>query len=169
MARCPQHPLRKNNRSGATLIEMAMILLPLIAFVGATFDFAVAITMQNTMQYAVRQGVRYAVTSQTMTGMNHDASIKSTVVLNAMGMMNLLIPANSDINSYISINYYDPATLALMTGSGSNRGGNICQVSVTNLSYKWMVPLLRGSVSLPILASSADIMEASPNGTPPTR
>jgi Flp pilus assembly protein TadG len=148
---------------------MAMILLPLIAFVGATFDFAVAITMQNTMYYAVRQGVRYAITSQTVSGLQHDASIKSKVVMNAMGMMPLLIPANADPNDYIAITYYNPTTLTAVTGSGSNRGGNICQVSVTNLAYKWMVPLMRGAGVLPISASSADIMEASPNGITPAR
>ncbi len=161
--------LNHRNRRGATIVELAMVLMPLLAFVGATFDFAVAITMQNTMTYAVRQGVRYAITSQTVAGMNHDASIKSQVVQNAMGMMTLLIPANADPNNYISINYYSPASMALATGVGSNQGGNICQVSVTNLAYKWMVPLMRGSGVLPISASSADIMEASPNGTPPTR
>ena len=161
--------LHYQHRKGATIIELAMILLPLLAFVGATFDFAVAITMQNTMTYAVRQGVRYAITSQTVAGMNHDASIKSKVVQNAMGMMTLLIPANADPNNYILINYYSPTSQALLTGVGSNQGGNICQVSVTNLSYKWMVPLLRGSGVLPIAASSVDIMEASPNGTPPSR
>ena len=161
--------LNHRNRRGATIIEVALILLPMLAFVGATFDFAVAITMQNTMTYAVRQGVRYAITSQTEAGMNHDASIKSKVVLNAMGMMTLLIPANADPNNYIVVNYYSPTTQALVTGVGSNQGGNICQVSVTNLSYQWMVPLMRGSGVLPIAASSADLMEASPNGTPPSR
>ena len=161
--------LNQRNTRGATIVEVALILLPLLAFVGATFDFAVAITMQNTMTYAVRQGVRYAITSQTVAGSNHDASIKSKVVQNAMGMMTLLIPANADPYNYIVINYYSPTSLALVTGAGSNQGGNICQVSVTNLSYKWMVPLMRGSGVLPIAASSADIMEASPNGTPPAR
>jgi hypothetical protein len=35
----------------------------------------------------VREGVRYAIASQTMTGMGQDASIKSVVQQNAMGVV----------------------------------------------------------------------------------
>ena len=160
---------RTHSRKGATIVEMSVILLPLLALGLATFDFALAITLQNTMQFAVRQGVRYAITSQTATGLNHDASVKAVVVTNSMGMIPLLIPTNADPNNYISITYYDPGTFTLQTGTGSNKGGNICQVSVTGLSYKWMATLMRGNTALSIAASSSDIMEASPNGIPPTR
>ena len=160
---------RTHSRKGATIVEMSVILLPLLALSLATFDFALAITLQNTMQFAVRQGVRYAITSQTATGLNHDASVKAVVVTNSMGMIPLLIPTNADPNNYISITYYDPGTFTLQTGTGSNKGGNICQVSVTGLSYKWMATLMRGNTALSIAASSSDIMEASPNGIPPTR
>jgi Flp pilus assembly protein TadG len=151
------------------MMEMSLILLPLLALALATFDFAMAITLQNTMQYAVRQGVRYAITGQTSSGLNHDASIKAVVLTSSMGMIPLLIPANAVPADYISITYYDPNTFATLTGAGSNKGGNICQVSVSGLSYRWMATLMRGTGALAISASSSDIMEASPNGIPPTR
>ena len=160
---------KTHSGKGATIIEMSVILLPLLALGLATFDFALAITLQNTMQYAVRQGVRYAITSQTASGSGHDASIKEVVVANSMNMIPLLIPANADPNNYITITYYDPATFTLQTGAGSNKGGNICQVTLTGLSYKWMATLMRGNTPLNIAASSSDIMEASPNGIPPAR
>ena len=97
-------------------------------FVFACFDVSLAIAMQNTLTFAAKQGVSYAITSQTQSGMNHDASIKSVVVANTMGMMPYLFPTttghSTDPNSYISITYYNPSTLALVTGTGSNRGGN---------------------------------------------
>ncbi len=164
---------RKIRQSGSVIVETALTFVPLMAFVFACFDVSLAIAMQNTLTFAAKQGVRYAITSQTQSGMNHDASIKSVVVANTMGMMPYLFPTttghSTDPNSYISITYYNPSTLALVAGTGSNRGGNICKVTISGLNYSWMGPLLRAPVALNMSAASSDVMEASPNGTPPTR
>jgi hypothetical protein len=69
----------------------------------------------------------------------------------------------------ISVTYYDPVTLAVVTGAGSNGGGNIVVVKATGLSWAWMIPLLRSTTPLQFSVASADIMEASPLSGPPTR
>ena len=162
---------RLRSQGGSVIIETAITLMPLLAFVFATFDVAMAVTMQNTIQFAVRQGVRYAITSQVMSGFGHDASIKSTVITNTMGMMPYLFPAggSTDPNTYITITYYNPTTLAAVTGVNSNQGGNICKISLSGLRYSWMGPLMRGAGSLNMSAASSDVMEASINGQPPAR
>ena len=163
---------RSTRQRGAVIVETALTIIPLFSFIFATLDISMAVTMQNTLQFAARQGVRYAVTSQTLTaGTGHDASIKSVVVANTMGMMPFLIPSggNSDPDSYITITYYNPSTLALVTGANSNRGGNICKVTISGLRYSWMGPLTRDSAALNLSSSSSDVMEASPNGQPPAR
>ena len=116
------------------------------------------------MQLAVREGVRYAITSQTSNGLGQDDSIRGVVQQNAMGFL-----AGSTGASKISINYYDPKTLALVTGVSSNRGGNIVQVSMTGFTWNWIAPLQRAWPALAISAFSSDIMEQPPNGISPGR
>jgi Flp pilus assembly protein TadG len=65
------------------LVEVALIFLPLCALLFGIFDFSVAIFMRATMQNAVREGVRYAVTFDTLPSMCQDASIKQ-IVKNSM-------------------------------------------------------------------------------------
>jgi hypothetical protein len=150
------------------LVESSFALVPLLALLFGVIDISFAIFVRNTMQYAVRQGVRYAVTSQTMPGMGQDLSIKTTVNTYAMGLLSGLSPTR-DPMSQISINYYDPVSLTPVSGPGSNVGGNIVVVSCTGLSWAWMVPLLRSTAPMQFSVSSADIMEATPIAGPPTR
>ena len=150
------------------MLEGAVILVPLFAIFFAIFDFGMGLFLKNTMQFAVRQGVRYAITSQVMPGMGQDDSIKTIVTQNSMGFLNYVAPNGQGMNA-ITINYYNPQTLALVTGVGSNIGGNVVQVSANGLAWTWMVPLMRTATPFQFSVSSADIMEASPNGIPPPR
>jgi Flp pilus assembly protein TadG len=175
---------RRSTQSGATMVEAALIILPFLAMFTALFDFSMALFLTNTMQFAVRQGVRYAVTSQTMTGLGQDASIKSVVGTYSFGFLSYLAPGSPTTTcagtACIVISYYhqnqsvSPSTLTLVTGAGSNVQGNVVQVSANNLVYTWMMPLspqwwaTRNPAPLSFSVSSADIMEAQPNG-PPTR
>ena len=73
-----------------------------------------ALFLKNTMQFAVRQGVRYAVTSQTSTdsqgnALGQDASIKQVVDKFSFGFLNYLAPASDPTcqgEGCITINYY---------------------------------------------------------------
>ena len=159
---------RPGARRGSVLVESALSTLPMLALLWGIFDIGFAIFVKNTMNFAVRQGVRYAITSQTMPGLGHDASIKTRVKECSLGLADALSP-NHDAMSAISITYYDPITLAVVTGAGSNAGGNIVVVSADNLSWAWMVPLLRDKTPLQFSVASADIMEGSPVGGPPAR
>jgi Flp pilus assembly protein TadG len=158
----------RRSRQGSLVIEGAFAILPMLALLFGILDIALAIFVRNTMEFAVRQGVRYAVTSQTMLGQGHDNSIKTVVDNNAMGLLRALA-AEGDGRDRIIIDYYDPATIELSTGPGSNIGGNIVVVSATGLSWAWMVPLLRDAAPLQFSVSSADIMEATPIAGPPAR
>ena len=155
-------------RRGSVLVESSFTLLPLLALLFGVIDIAFAIFVKNTMQFAVRQGVRYAVTSQTLSGKGQDASIKTVVNTYSMGLLDGMSP-NHDGMARISIKYYDPVSLGELTGAGSNVGGNIVVVSCSGLSWAWMVPLLRNSVPMQFSVSSADIMEATPIAGAPAR
>jgi Flp pilus assembly protein TadG len=145
------------------MVELSLVLVPVLALIFAIIDFGFGIFLKSTFQHAVREGVRYAVTSRTETGMGQDASIRSVVQRNAMGFLN-----GSAGAAKIYIRYYVPGTLA---ETQSNAGGNIVEVSVEGYSWAWIAPLMRSSgPPLNILARSSDRMENSPGGgIPPAR
>ena len=155
------------------MVELALTLMPFLIFLFAIIDFGMAIFIQNTAQAAARAGARYAITSQFQTvsgsSLGQDQSVKNVVKAESMGFLTYLIPLGHTLDQHIDITYYDQTTLAPVTGLNSNRGGNIVQVSITGLSYVWMVPLVRASGLFPIVASSADAMESSPISGPPGR
>ena len=159
---------KRSRRRGSVLVEGTLALLPMWAFLFGVLDLAIAIFVQNTVQFAVCQGVRYAVTSQTLPGKGQDDSIKTVVQGYTLGFLDSLSPDHIGKNR-ITITYYNPVTLAAVTGTGSNIGGNIVVVSATGLSWAWMVPLLRSATPLTFAVSSADIMEATPLAGAPTR
>jgi Flp pilus assembly protein TadG len=156
-------PRRRASQRGNAMLEGALALPPLLMLLFATIDFSVAILVKNTVQAAVREGVRYAVTGQT-TGAHQDDSIKNVVAANSLGFIN-----SSNQDSLVSITYYDPSTLSLVSGTGSNSPGNIVQVQVTGLSWAWMVPYGRSATPLQISATSVDIVEPNATGVPPAR
>ena len=157
-----------SRRRGSVLVEGSLVMVPLLAILFGVLDLSIAIFVKNTVQFAVCQGVRYAVTSQTMPGMGQDDSIKSVVQSYTMGLLDQLSPDHIGKNR-ITITYYDPVGLAPVAGAGSNIGGNIVVISATGLSWAWMIPLLRDATPLAYSVSSADIMEATPVAGPPAR
>lgn len=155
---------RPTRQRGSAMVEGALALPPLLMLLFATIDFSIAILVKNTVQSAVREGVRYAVTGQTMGGLGQDESIRTVVEQNSLGFLN-----SSNADSLIAINYYNPNTLAPVSGVGSNAPGNIVQVQVSGLSWAWMVPYARSSAPLQISAISMDIVEPNATGIPPPR
>jgi hypothetical protein len=139
------------------------VLVPLLALILGIVDYGLAIFVRSTLQHAVREGVRYAVTYRTMSGLGHDASIKAVVQNEAMGF--LAGPAGL---SKVFIRYYDPVTLQQVAGNSPN---NLVEVSVENFSWGWLAPLLRSANPLPMVARSSDRMEGLPGGqtAPPPR
>lgn len=131
----------------------------------AMVDFPFAIFIQNTIHNAVREGVRFAISQQTGAG-GQDAAIKTVVENNSFGFIN-----DADISAGIvtfSITYYSGSTLSSVTGVGSNGQGNICVISAT-VQRRWMAPVWRSTGLISFSGSSADVMEAPPNGIVPTR
>jgi Flp pilus assembly protein TadG len=173
---------RRSGESGASLVEAAVIILPFLALFTALFDFSMALFLQNTMQFAVRQGVRYAVTSQVQNGLGQDDSIRAQVNTFSFGFLSYVAPGPPKTacagTACVNITYYHqdlsvtPSTLTAVAGASSNAAGNVVQVSANNLVYTWMMPLspqwwqTRNPANLTFSVSSADIMEAQPNGPP---
>jgi Flp pilus assembly protein TadG len=159
--------MRRSGERGSQVVELALVLLPLCALVFLIMDMAWAFYVKATLQNAVREGVRYAITSQTMTGMGQDASIKTIVQQNAMGLLGS--SAASPGAALINIQYYLPNTLAPVSGLNSNQGGNVVEVYVQGYSLSPLGPILRNPTPLSLGAQAFDRMEGSPGGIPPAR
>lgn len=149
-------------RRGSALVELALVLVPLVAIWAAIVDFSFAIFLKATFQHAVREGVRYAVTSRTEEGMGHDASIRAVVQQQAMGFLD-----GAEGASRIHIRYFVPGSFE---ETQSNAGGNIVEVSVEGYRWNWIAPILRWDAAPLILtARSSDRMEMPPGGISPAR
>jgi Flp pilus assembly protein TadG len=157
----PISQTRKRRQRGSEIVEFGLTCLPLFGFIFLILDISWLIFAQVTLQSAVRDGVRYAVTGQTMSGLGQDASIKSVVQNSAAGFL-----AGTTGASQIAINYYLPTTLASTT---SNAGGNIVEISITGFSLTPLGPILHSGSPVSISAVASDIVEPPANGIPPTR
>lgn len=155
--------IRKRGERGNNAIELPLILVPFLALVFAICDFGLAVFIQNTVQNAAREGVRYAITYQTITGSCQDASIKQVVQNNSMGFVSN--PA------LITVNYYAPADLSSpVAAPNGNLPGNVVEVSVQNLQRQWIAPLMRSPGSYNIGGWSSDVMQGLATGSnPPCR
>ena len=149
----------RRGQKGNTVLEAALVLVPLLALIFGIVDYGLAIFVRSTLQHAVREGTRYAVTYRTMSGMSHDTSIKAVVQRSAMGFL-----AGDEGKNRIFIRYYDPVTLAEVP---NNLPGNLVEVSVENFSWGWLAPLLRSHDPLRMTARSSDRMESLPGGAAP--
>jgi hypothetical protein len=152
---------RKRRQRGSEILEFGLTCLPLFGFIFLTLDVSWMIFAQVTLQSAVRDGVRYAVTGQTMAGLGQDDSIKTVVQKSAVGFL-----SGTAGTSQIAINYYLPNTLA---ATNSNAGGNIVEVSITGFALSPLGPILHSGSAVAITARASDIVEPSPAGIAPTR
>jgi Flp pilus assembly protein TadG len=144
---------------GSQVVEFSLVVIPLLGMIFLIVDLTWMLFARATMQFAVREGVRYAVTGQTITGQGQDASIESVVAADSFGFFTT---ANVSIQYLTSVN-------GVMTPTQSNAGGNVVQVTVSNVSVNPIAPFLHSSSPIVMNATSSDVVEPSPNGIPPAR
>lgn len=129
-------PKSRRLRGGNATLEIVFTLLPTFAFIFGFCDIGLMLFRWSTLQNAVREGTRYAITFQTMNGRGQDASIKATVAQYAMGFQ-------YDLNNvdHTQVNYYSPANLNTPIVNGGNIPGNIVEVSVQGIPYLFIAAL----------------------------
>ncbi|MGD1091184.1 MAG: TadE/TadG family type IV pilus assembly protein [Bryobacteraceae bacterium] len=138
---------RKRTSGGNAMVEWMLVMLPTFALITAFFDITFALFSWATIQDAVSEGCRYAITFQTISGDGQDVSIETTVANDSMGLVTVA-------GGLINVNYYTQAapTTAIAAPNG-NVPGNIVTVSIQGYPINWMVPL-SGTVSNPFRPSS---------------
>ena len=167
---------RKVCSSGSTLVELSMTLVPVLAFTFGIFDIGLMQFRWMTLQNAVREGSRYAVTFATDGTHGQDLSIKETVEQYGLGMVKA-----SDSPATIFVNYYAPTAVNTAiscdthvsgcSAAGGNIPGNIVEVSVS-APFSWMAPLsgtygpnnTYASGAFTLNPSAADVLGGYPVG-----
>ena len=170
-------------RRGAQIVEFTLVLLPLLAFTFLLLDMGWAIFKRATLQYAVREGCRYAVTNQLRTDLTNGTghaygmidSVKAVVQANSMGFLGSA-PSGAGWNA-IQVRFYAATgnmTTALAlppdcTTAGPNGAvtPNLVEVSVENYQANPLAPLMRSSTPLSLTARSTDRMESIPRSGAP--
>ena len=134
-----------------------------MAFVLMTVDMAWIFFAWACIQEGAREGVRYAVTGQVLSKTCETASIDSVIEKYSFGFVN-----SKNAASAISIQYYSPTNLTTpLTGSTRNAGGNVVKVVVGPITVGTFGPIFRHWQPIHLTARFMDVMEGSPNGTPP--
>ncbi len=156
---------RKRRSGGNAMLEWALVLLPTMALITCFFDVSYAFFSWSTIQNAVREGARYAITFQTMTGKGQDDSIKTTVAANSMGLVTFA-------GGLINVNYFTQAApnTAIPAPNG-NVPNNIVEVSIQNYPLNWMIPIsgtivspFRSTSPASVTVYSSDILNGFPAG-----
>jgi Flp pilus assembly protein TadG len=159
---------RKNRRrAGNALLESVFTLLPTFALIFAFIDFGLLLFRWATLQEAVREGCRYAITFQTVAGEGQNASIEAIVQQYGMGLV-----TTTDSPQHIFVNYYSVTNLNTPIATGGNVPGNIVQVSVQNISWAWLAPIsgsfgsnaYRDTTPITLGVYSSDILGGYPAG-----
>jgi len=173
---------RRRVSGGNALVENVFTLLPTLAMIFMMSDMGIALFRWSTLQNAVREGSRYAVTfDHTVNGVSvgQDAAIKAKVAEYAMNMV-----TTTDNPVHIFVNYYpaDGTTttpIAVGANPPGNSPGNVVEVSVQNISLSWLgllssnfaslsgsfgagTPFYRNSTPVSLAVYSADIMGGYP-------
>jgi Flp pilus assembly protein TadG len=150
------------------------VLLPFLGFMFLILNVAWAVYSRATLQYAVAQGVRYAVTSQTITGLGQKDSIRTIVQRNAFGRLGSGSTAPQWANIQVHFYLPDGTDVSGVTGGNGQQNGvyPLVEVSVESISSKNLMPTVKmpGLSSMTAITMSArawDRMEASPPGGPP--
>jgi len=136
----------------------------MFALIAAFVDFGLLLYRWTTLQNAVREGCRYAITFQRSGSLGQDASIGSIVQQYAMGLVK-----TNDTPQHIFVNYYAPTDLTTAISVGGNIPGNVVEVSVQNISWAWLAPLsgtfaLRSLTPITLNVYSSDLLGGYPVG-----
>lgn len=134
---------RRHGQRGAEALVGALVMMMILPLMFMIVDIAWGIFIKVSLQHAVREGVRYAITSQTASdgsggSLGHLASIKSVTLKAAGGMM-------AGQEDKLTIKFYDSgsSSLAEDLGSTRNRGGNIVMVNIENYEYRPLIPVYK--------------------------
>jgi Flp pilus assembly protein TadG len=116
-------------RRGQSMVEFAVVAPLFFLLVFGITDFGLLFFKQETLQYAIREAGRYAVTGQNISGESREDSIKDILIKKAAG-----IPISRD-----------DIKITSMSGGilSSNAGGSRAMITVSlQATHKFITPMI---------------------------
>lgn len=135
------------NRKGQTTVEFAATALVLFTVLFALIDLAVMFYVNLTMQHAVREGARYAITGQGgNNGNQRRMALEERIRACSYGLYDK--NANPRRNEALNVSVVTPsstATFANYTGTPVDDTGDPNQIIIVSLDYSWrlLTPILQ--------------------------
>ena len=148
---------RKSRESGSQVMEATFVIIPMLLITFLMLDLSMIIFLRTTMQEAVREGARYAITGGNATGPCQDDSIKYVVKKYALGFLNSTTAAAT-----IHVQFVNPVT----GGQGTNAYDNIVNVKIEGYRYSALAPFQRLNYPMYIFAEASDLMEPLSGASP---
>ncbi|MHB9833485.1 TadE/TadG family type IV pilus assembly protein [Paraburkholderia terrae] len=145
MSRASRSQGRRRGQLGVATLEFAFIAPILFFLLCMVMDLGVALWVNLTMQYAVREGARYAVTGQTGLDPNQKSPQRYLAVIQeikdqSMGLYPLVNPSYAiTVNSGKAQNYASDASYS------SSMFGNPGDIVVLQINCAWpmITPMIR--------------------------
>jgi Flp pilus assembly protein TadG len=144
-------------------------MMPLFGITFLTLDVAWAISAKATLQWTVREAVRYGVTvtsAQAPNGLTTAVKLRAAQV--SMGLLSGK-SGSGGTDSRLQVHFFQPGGAAGVTdvtgAAGANNPGNIIQVSVNSYQLSQLLPIFysltkpANTTGVTINASSADVIE----------
>jgi len=148
---------RRSRESGSQVMEATFVIVPLLLMTFLMLDLSMVIFVRTTLQEAVREGDRYAITGQNTVGPCQDDSIKWVVKKYALGFLSTTAGASS-----IHVQFVNPDT----GGQGTNTYGNIVNVKIEGYNYKVLAPFESFNSNIYVFAEASDMMEPISGAAP---
>ena len=144
---------RRRNQRGSQTVEAALITLIMFALIFLLMDISLSLFIKSTLQEAARDGVRFGVTEQLLSGDTYlSDSIAKVVQQASLGFV-------KDGPCQVTINYFDPYGGATTTPTS----GSIVQVAIQGYQYTALGAILKSSAPVSISVQASDVMEACPS------
>jgi Flp pilus assembly protein TadG len=132
------------NKNGQALVEFALVVLLLFGILFTIMDLGIMFYVNLTMQHAVREGLRYAVTGRSDLG----ADRRSALIQKIKNSSNGLYDKNLHVPKDPQINVINPSHVTFSNYTGTpttGNPGNPTQTIVVSLTYTWplLTPILK--------------------------
>lgn len=99
---------RTKRENGATTIEFAMVAVLFFGLLFAIIDWGVLWWVNGTMQHAVREGTRYAITGQVSADPDQDDPQRYLAVIEVIKQQSMGL--FDDVVNSVTIGVYDPVS-----------------------------------------------------------
>jgi Flp pilus assembly protein TadG len=183
---------KQRGQRGNTIVETALILMPMLAMFIGVLDVSMVVFLQSTLMHSTREGSRFAVTYRPTYNSVSCAASQATCITQVVEDNSFGFLRSSNAN-LITVNYYTVNDLSnpvetcnsgTCTQTGvlpqtlsngkvvtyANQPGNVIEVTVRNYPWNWMLPVsAKGysntAASINLGGSSMDVLGSLAIGT----